>query len=286
MSELKKVIQVLELGEQDRDTVGDGFEIYNVFGYGDWGRELNPFVHLDYAPQKHFAPAPVPRGVGEHPHRGFETVTILYSGGVDHRDSAGHGGSIGPGDVQWMTAAKGVVHEEKHSKELTQKGGDLELFQLWVNLPAAQKMSEPSYQEITTRQIPVVEQDDYRVRVIAGDYQKARGVARTATRLWVLDVEAQGGKAVEDAAPLMINAPEGWVAAFISRVKPGSGDHPTCQIFSRAGEGCTIKGSGLFLCAEPLEEPMVAYGPFVMNTRQEIQEAILDYQAGKMGRLK
>src|ERR1700679_3538829 len=168
--------------------VGDGFPVRSLFSYDNLGRHLSPFLLLDYAGPAHFAPAVRPRGVGDHPHRGFETVTIVYQGEVAHRDSAGNSGLIGPGDVQWMTAASGILHEEFHSPAFTRSGGALEMAQLWVNLPAEHKMSSPRYQTLAQANIPGVDVDDGRVRVIAGEFRGARGPAVTVSPMQVWDV--------------------------------------------------------------------------------------------------
>ena len=287
---MKKVVEVR--AAPSGHWVGDGFPVRSIFSYNDLGREvLSPFLFLDYAGPAKFAPAQVARGVDEHPHRGFETVTISYQGGVEHRDSGGGGGRIGPGDVQWMTAASGVMHEEKHSRELTEQGGVFEMIQLWVNLPAKDKMSRPRYQTLLKKDIPVVPLPGAagQVRVLAGKFQKARGPAKTFSpmNLWDIDLKAGAGAVFELS--------EGHTAAFFIRRGRvdfnGANEAGTAAlaVLSRNGTRVVVtakEDSGLlFLGGQPLGEPVVGYGPFVMNTAKEIQEAIADVQAGRFGSL-
>jgi hypothetical protein len=231
------------------------------------------------------------RGVGEHPHRGFETVTIVYQGELEHRDSAGHHGTIGPGDVQWMTAAGGVVHEEFHSRRFASAGGTFEVVQLWVNLPARDKLSAPRYQEIRDRRIPVVPLADGAgvVRVIAGDFRGTRGPAQTFTPIILWDVQLQtGGMA-------LLELPDGFTTALLVQTGHLSANDTEVVaaaelvLFDRAGESVSIRAEGdaraLLLCGQPLHEPVVGQGPFVMNTPEQIMQAVADYRAGKMGRL-
>lgn len=272
-------------GAGSRHMVGDGFPVRNLFPSNGVAAEVNPFLMFDYAGPLAFPPAEEPHGVGEHPHRGFETVTIVYEGVVAHRDSSGGGGVIGPGDVQWMTAASGLVHEEKHEREFARRGGVLEMAQLWVNLPKAHKMSTPGYQAITNAQIPVVGA----VRVIAGELDGVRGPARTFTPMNVFDVRLAAG---ESAA---LTVPEGHTAALAllsgSVTVNGVAVQGEAQlaVLSRAGTQVAIEAAAqsklLFLGGEPIEEPVASYGPFVMNTQDEIRQAIDDYRAGRMGRL-
>jgi redox-sensitive bicupin YhaK (pirin superfamily) len=271
--------------------VGDGFPVRSVFSYNDVAAELSPFLLLDYAGPAEFPPTTQRKGVGEHPHRGFETVTIVYDGEVEHRDSSGGGGVIGPGDVQWMTAASGLVHEEFHGPGFAKRGGPFEMIQLWVNLPAKDKKADPGYQGITSAQIPRVELPDGAgaVRVIAGDYNGAKGPARTFTPMNVWDVRANAGKTVA------FKVPSGHtVALFVLSGKirlPGgetAGD-AELAVLERAGEDVSFEALEnsklLVLNGQPINEPIVGYGPFVMNSRAEIQQAITDYQNGRMGQL-
>ena len=205
MSEVKQVLGVF--GPGSRHWVGDGFPVRNMFPSNGISAEINPFLMLDYAGPAEFKPSNRPRGVGEHPHRGFETVTIAYQGAVDHRDSGGNSGTIRPGDVQWMTAASGVVHEEKHEREFAKKGGTFEMIQLWINLPAAVKMSQPRYQGIASEEIPHVDlgSGSY-ARVIAGQLHEAKGPAQTFTPVNLFDIRLKAGSRVELSLPAGQNA--------------------------------------------------------------------------------
>ncbi len=271
--------------------VGDGFPVRSVFDYNGLGRELSPFLLLDYAAPHVFAPGEERRGVGAHPHKGFETVTVAYQGELEHRDSSGGGGTIGPGDVQWMTAGKGIVHEEFHSAAFTRTGGTLQMVQLWVNLPAKHKTAAPGYQTLSSAQIPGVSLPENAgvVRVIAGEYAGAKGPARTFTPIQLWDVHLRAGAAVE--LPLA----EGHTTALLvqsGRVvlegerAAGEGD---LAIYHRAGNGLTLQATAdtrlLVMSGEPIAEPIVGHGPFVMNSRAEILQAFEDYELGKMGEL-
>jgi len=269
--------------------VGDGFPVRSMFSPQTHGALLSPFILLDYAPPTEFTPAPQKRGVGVHPHRGFETVTIVYSGEVDHRDSTGNGGHIGPGDVQWMTAASGILHEEFHSAAFTKTGGAMEMVQLWVNLPAKDKMSPPGYQGLLDSEIPSVDLLDGagRLRVIAGDYAGARGPAKTFTPINIWDVRLNAG------ANASFDLPEGHTLAVL--VQSGAvllNDEQIARdaqfaVFEREGGAISIEANSdakvLILSGEPIDEPVVQYGPFVMNTEAEIRQAITDFNAGKFG---
>jgi redox-sensitive bicupin YhaK (pirin superfamily) len=275
----------------ERHWVGDGFPVRSLFSYHAQGAAISPFLLLDHAGPAHFDPAERPRGVGEHPHRGFETVTIVYDGEVEHRDSAGNGGTIGPGDVQWMTAAAGLMHEEFHSHAFTRRGGTMEMAQLWVNLPAKHKMSPPHYQPIVAADIPSVPlpADAGQVRVIAGEYAGARGPAKTFTPMNVWDVRLRAGGGAT------LRVPEGHtslVAVLRGALNVnGTHDVEAEQIveFDRAGDEVQLKASAdaifLVLTGEPIDEPIAGYGPFVMNTRDEIMTAIRDLQEGRFARL-
>ena len=271
--------------------VGDGFPVRSLFSYNTHGRQLSPFLLLDHAGPAQFAPAQAPRGVGQHPHRGFETVTIVYDGEVAHRDSTGAGGVIGPGDVQWMTAASGIIHEEFHSEEFTARGGMLEMVQLWVNLPAADKMAAPGYQNITNAAIPVVELPDGagRVRVIAGDYAGAHGPARTFTPINVWDL-----RLARDASTTLDFADGHTVAMVVLRGTLLANDSQVVRegqlvVFDRAAGQVQLEANGeatvLVLAGEPIDEPIAGYGPFVMNTQEEIRQAIDDFNAGRFGQV-
>jgi quercetin 2,3-dioxygenase len=272
--------------------VGDGFPVRTLFTYNQGGNAISPFLMLDYG-KGEFPPTTERKGVGEHPHRGFETVTIVYEGSVEHRDSGGGGGKIGRGDVQWMTAASGVVHEEFHGQEFAKTGGNFEMAQLWVNLPAKDKMTTPRYQEILDAHIPKVSlpHDAGTVRVIAGEYGGNKGPAKTFSRLNVWDVRLAPGRAaefvVEEGDSVVLPVFGGTVRVNGSEtVKDAEAAH-----FEQAGTSFRVENVGteeakiLFLSGAPLNEPIAGYGPFVMNTEEEIYQAMRDYQAGKLGRL-
>jgi len=275
----------------DRHWVGDGFPVRTLFAYPNLGAVLSPFLLLDYAGPAEFPPTRERRGVGEHPHRGFETVTIVYEGEVEHRDSSGGGGRIGPGDVQWMTAASGIVHEEFHGREFARRGGRFEMVQLWVNLPAAKKLAPPGYQAILDADIPAVALPERggTVRVIAGKYAAAAGPARTFTPIEVWDLRlAAGGTTV-------LPAPDGQTTALVvlrGRLRVNGSEalgSAEVGLFDRAGKSvqveCVEDAAALLLCGEPIDEPLVGQGPFVMNTHQEIRQAMMDYASGRMGHL-
>jgi redox-sensitive bicupin YhaK (pirin superfamily) len=271
--------------------VGDGFPVRGAFGNRAFTPEISPFLLLDFAGPAEFPPSEEPRGVGQHPHRGFETVTIVYQGEVEHRDSAGNAGAIGPGDVQWMTAASGVLHEERHGRDFTRRGGVLEMAQLWVNLPAGAKMSPPRYQSILDRDIPAVPLPDGAgtARVIAGDFQGTRGPARTFTpvNVWDLRLKAGGraGLSLPEGFTTILYVAHGGVVVNGSQAA-GEGD---TVLFAQAGEEVALEArldsTLLVLSGEPIREPIASYGPFVMNTREEILQAVADFQAGRMGSL-
>jgi redox-sensitive bicupin YhaK (pirin superfamily) len=271
--------------------VGDGFPVRSLFSYHGLGLQLSPFLMLDHAAPTEFAPAKRPRGVGQHPHRGFETVTIVYQGEVEHKDSTGAGGLIGPGDVQWMTAGGGILHEEYHSHAFTERGGTIEMVQLWVNLPAKDKMTDPGYQTLLDAQIPSVSLpgDAGRVRVIAGALDGQQGPARTFTPMDVWDVRLSPGGTARLAAheghTLALVVLHGTV--LVNRehvVREGQLVH-----LDRAGTDVEIEANGeatvLWLAGEPIDEPVVGHGPFVMNSAAEIQQAIADFNTGRFGRM-
>lgn len=284
---MKKIIGVYSAPRQH--WVGDGFPVRSLFSYHSHGKTLSPFLLLDRAGPAEFAPTSQPRGVGQHPHGGFETVTIVYQGEVAHRDSTGQGGVIGPGDVQWMTAGAGIVHEEFHSAAYAARGGPFEVMQLWVNLPAADKMTPAHYQPITDAQIPRVALpgDAGLVRVIAGEYAGTRGPARSFTPMNVLDLSLRAGHTLEIAQP------EGWstLLALRSGTARVNGEAElgaaNLAALSRQGSGFTLEArseiSLLLMAGEPIDEPVVGYGPFVMNSLQEIERAIDDFNSGRFG---
>ncbi|MGK5048399.1 pirin family protein [Janthinobacterium sp. GB4P2] len=271
--------------------VGDGFPVRSMFSYNGHGKQLSPFLLLDYAGPAEFVPGTRPPGVGSHPHRGFETVTIVYKGEVAHRDSTGQGGVIGPGDVQWMTAGAGILHEEFHSPAFTQSGGTLEMVQLWVNLPAKNKMTAPGYQAITSDTIPTVALPDGAgaVRVIAGDFGGQHGPARTFSTMQVWDMRLVQGKLTE------LPVSKGWSTALIvlhgTVLVNGESVVREAQmaLFERDGDSITIEANNdavvLLLSGAPIEEPIVGHGPFVMNTEAEIAQAFEDFNSGRFARI-
>jgi redox-sensitive bicupin YhaK (pirin superfamily) len=276
--------------------VGDGFPVRSLFSYSSHAQTMSPFLMLDVAGPATFAPAERPRGVGPHPHRGFETVTIVFAGEVSHRDSTGEGGSIGPGDVQWMTAASGILHQEFHSERFTREGGVLEMMQLWVNLPARSKMEPPAYQAIPASRIPTIDLPGGAgtARVIAGEFAGRAGPARTHTPMYVWDLRLNAG------AELDLPAPQGWNCGVVvvrgailagAGAQDGEASARAAQmvVFSREGAGARVRAleesSLLYLCGEPIDEPIAGYGPFVMNTQAEIRTAITDFQGGRFGTL-
>jgi quercetin 2,3-dioxygenase len=271
--------------------VGDGFPVRSVFDYNGLGQELSPFLLLDYAAPYEFSPSDKRRGVGAHPHKGFETVTIAYQGELEHRDSSGGGGKIGPGDVQWMTAGAGIIHEEMHSADFTHKGGPFQMVQLWVNLPAKHKTTKPGYQTLLKAQIPQVSLPNNAgaIRVIAGKYDHHEGPAKTFTPINLWDVQFLAGKEAELALP------DGHTSTLLvmkgrltvnGENEAGEGD---LVIFRKTGEQIQLQAKEdshlLVLSGEPINEPIVGMGPFVMNSRKEIEQAYEDYEMGKMGEL-
>lgn len=270
--------------------VGDGFPAKTLFSYGRNGQQISPFLLLDHAGPMQFSPAERNRGVGEHPHRGFETVTIVYQGELAHKDSTGEHGLIGVGDIQWMTAGAGILHEEFHSDAFTQAGGTLEMMQLWVNLPTSKKMTAPSYQTITAEQVPTISLPEARgkLRVIAGECAGKKGPATTHSPMLVMDglIKASGNYQLPIA--------EGWSVIIVARtgkISVNSQQLNTGQtiVLSQRGTGVEISAQQdselLILAGAPIEEPLVGYGPFVMNNQTEINQAISDFQTGKFGQI-
>lgn len=290
MARLKSVVNVYET--KSSHWVGDGFPVRNLIPSTGLEREVSPFLLLDYAGPTYFPPSDKPRGVDEHPHRGFETVTIAYQGSVEHRDSGGNSGTIGPGDVQWMTAASGVVHEEKHERDFTSKGGTFEMIQLWVNLPRSVKMSTPKYQTLLSSQIPHVKfgKGGY-ARVIAGELNGVKGAANTFTPVNLFDVRLKAGEVAELTVPAGFNTAvfllRGAVQLNASRLVEGEAK---IALLEADGELLKIEAqqdsSALVLNGQAIDEPVASYGPFVMNTREELAQAVEDYRAGKMGHLQ
>ena len=271
--------------------VGDGFPVRSLFSHASHGEHVSPFLLLDYAGPAGFNPTDKPRGVGVHPHKGFETVTIVYRGEVEHRDSTGKGGVIGPGDVQWMTAANGILHEEFHSEAFTRKGGTLEMVQLWVNLPAKDKTATPGYQALLDRDIPAVDLADNAgtLRVIAGDYDGHKGPARTFTPIDLWDVKLRRDRRTSIALPEGRTAIVVVLKGAVLLNDDAIAREAQFALFDRTGGAITLAASEdaalLVLSGEPIDEPVVMHGPFVMNSTDEIRQAIADFQNGRFGSL-
>ena len=284
---MKKIIDVV--GTDNQHWVGDGFPVRTLFSYERLGQQISPFLLFDYAGPTRFEPSAKPRGVGQHPHRGFETVTIVYDGEVAHRDFTGKGGIIGPGDVQWMTAASGVLHEEFHSPAFAASGGNFRVVQLWVNLPAKDKMAAPGYQAILGADIPSVTMPGARIRVIAGGFRGTTGPARNFTPINLWDVR------LDKDASLMLDLPDGHNAAVavLSGEVTVNGERRARDaqivLLHPAGSLVQIKADRqamlLVLTGEPIREPIAGYGPFVMNTQAEIRQAVSDFNSGRFGRI-
>ena len=285
----QKTVEQIIHAPQGGHWVGDGFPVRSLFSYQGDTKAISPFLLLDYAGPYVFGPnMGAPRGVGQHPHRGFETVTIVYDGEVSHRDSSGGGGTIGPGDVQWMTAAGGIIHEEFHSPGFSKAGGPFRMVQLWVNLPAKDKMSPAKYQAISNAQIPQVSFDGGTARVIAGAFNGTRGPATTFTPINMWDVRLQAG------AEVTLDLPEGHTAlvtvltGHVTVDGQGAGEADIVRL-SVAGAGAKLRADGdamlLVLTGEPLDEPVVGHGPFVMTSEAEIRQAITDFNSGRFGQV-
>lgn len=263
--------------------VGDGFPVRSLMFYGK-DENISPFLLLDHAGPSNFLPADKPRGVEQHPHRGFETVTIVYDGEVEHCDNAGNAGKISSGDVQWMTAGRGILHEEMHSKSFTERGGKLEMVQLWVNLPAKDKMTAPHYQEIRKDTIPTITQDGNIIRVIAGGFREHKGAAKTFTPVHLFDLR------LKPAAPLTFPIEQEFNAFLLvlsGKVTIDNKPIHAGELVQFSADGDTIaleaneESKVLFLAGAPINEPIAGHGPFVMNTEEEIRQAFKDYRAGK-----
>lgn len=284
---MKKILGVYNSPEAH--WVGNGFLVNSLFSYNELGAEMSPFLLLDHAAPTKFRSASGRRGVGQHPHRGFETVTIVYQGEVEHRDSTGSGGVIGPGDVQWMTAASGILHEEFHSKDFARRGGTIEMVQLWVNLPAKDKMAAPGYQTLLNQDIPVVPLADNagQVRVIAGNYGGHAGPAHTFSPINVWDMKLNAGHTttlqVQEGHTLAVVMLHGAILVNGEQIVRET----QMVLLDRAGDAITIEANNdvslLVLSGEPIDEPIIGYGPFVMNSEAEIQQAFRDFNSGQFG---
>jgi hypothetical protein len=272
--------------------VGDGFRVAGYFtGIPDAVRKLDPFLLLDYHPTYNYAPSKQVRGVGVHPHRGFETVTLAWQGSVEHHDSTGGGGVIGPGDVQWMTAASGILHKEYHEPNFSRAGGPFQMAQLWVNLPAAHKLAAPRYQPLLADQMGIVPLPNGAgtARVIAGDYRGTQGPAKTFTRINVLDAMLNSGGTLDLAFPARDNTAVLVMKGNVVINGASAAKANDFVLFKNAGERIAITAGEdaqlLVLSGEPINEPVVQYGPFVMNSEQEIVKAFRDLESGTFGHL-
>ena len=273
--------------------VGDGFRVHN-FIPGVPGldmKRMDPFIMLDYNSKFHFNGSDRPKGVGVHPHRGFETVTIAYNGKVEHHDSAGGGGIIGQGDVQWMTAAKGILHKEYHETEWAKEGGIFQMVQLWVNLPAKDKMSNPKYQAIENSNMEKIDLGENGfIELIAGEYDGHKGPAFTFTPVHMMNAKLKAGGKAEFNFPAHFNTAalviEGNIT--INGEEHVKADH--FVLFKNEGETFTIQANEnavvLIISGEPINEPIFPHGPFVMNSREEIMQAFEDFNTGKFGYLE
>lgn len=274
--------------------VGDGFRVHNFIpsAYDLEMERMNPFIVLDYNSKFYFPASDKPRGVGVHPHKGFETVTIAYKGRIAHHDSSGGGGIIGEGDVQWMTAASGILHKEYHEESWSKAGGDFQMVQLWVNLPAKYKLSNPKYQAITNSQINrfILENGQGEIEVIAGQFKNIKGAASTFSPINLFNAKLNKGAKTEFNFPAKFNTAllviEGNITVNDSELVKV--DH--FVLFENKGETFTVlaneESTVLFLSGEPINEPIAAHGPFVMNTREEIMQAYDDFNKGKFGYLE
>ena len=284
--ETKKTANILKAPAPH--MVGDGFRVHNFFPSG-YKIDMSPFFLMDYGSKIEFSARKEPRGVGIHPHRGFETVTIAYHGAVAHHDSSGNSGIIYPGDVQWMTAASGILHKEYHEESYSLKGGPFQMVQLWVNLPAKDKMSKPKYQAIKQSEMAHFDVTDHggKIEVIAGKYNGIAGSASTFTPIELYNARLnEGGKAT-------FNFPEKYNTGFMvieGKVKINNSEIASADDFihfNNTNEEILVEALSnsiiLILSGEPIDEPMVQYGPFLMNTQAEISQAIEDYNQGRFG---
>ena len=274
--------------------VGDGFKVHNFIpsASGLDMERMDPFILLDYNAPMNVPPSKTPTGVGVHPHRGFETVTIAYQGKVEHHDSSGGGGVIGEGDVQWMTAAGGVLHKEYHEKEWSKKGGKFQVVQLWTNLPAKDKMSAPAYQAIENKSMGRYElpENGGFVEIISGEYNGVKGPASTHSPIYMMNAKLNKGGKADFSFPAHYNTA---LLVIEGSVKVNGENAPTDNFvkFANEGETFTVEATSensvaLILSGEPLNEPIASYGPFVMNTREELMQAFDDYNHGKFGYLE
>ena len=289
MTKDKKIIKIVL--PREKHWVGDGFYVSSIFSmHSEDKKHISPFLLLDHAAPTYFPPTDKKLGVGEHPHRGFETVTMAIKGEVEHRDSSGGGGKISTGGVQWMTAGSGIVHDEFHSRDFAKKGGEFEMVQLWVNLPAKYKMTRPRYQSLNKKDFPIVRLQDgtTKLKIIAGNYGGLSSPTETFTKINIYEVEGHQNSEVklnfDDGTNTLILQLAGNSIIGDQHLEKGY-----LGIFSRSGVSINLKTTEdsklLILNGEPIEEPLEAYGPFVMNTREELKVAFRDFQEGKMGSL-
>ena len=271
--------------------VGDGFRVHNFIPGKISMQRMSPFIMLDYNSKYHFPPSEIPKGVGVHPHRGFETVTIAYKGRVEHNDSSGGGGIIGEGDVQWMTAASGVLHKEFHETKWSKQGGEFQMVQLWVNLPAKDKMSAPKYQAITNSEmtrVPLTDDAGF-IEIIAGTYKDEKGPASTFTPVAMMNAKLNKNGSADFSFPANFNTLLLIIEGAIEINNTQHASENQLVLFKNEGEDFTIKATEnsivLVLSGEPIPEPIAAYGPFVMNTQEEIMQAFDDFNSGKFGEL-
>jgi len=286
----KKWIEKI-VAPREKHWVGDGFHVSTIFSmHSEDPETISPFLMMDHAAPKYFPPTQKKRGVGEHPHRGFETVTFAIKGEVEHRDSGGGGGKITTGGIQWMTAGSGVVHDEFHSREFSQKGGDFEMIQLWVNLPSKFKMTPPRYQSFEKGDFPIIDHGNHEmsVKVIAGTFGTVTSPVKTFSPINMYELNGSSGSQLEITLPVGSNTLvfqlSGKSSVADQQIEKGN-----LAILSKSGNSFKLElleeSKVMILNGEPLGEPVAAYGPFVMNTRQELMEAFKDFQAGKMGQL-
>jgi len=286
----KKWIEKI-VAPREKHWVGDGFHVSTIFSmHSEDPESISPFLMMDHAAPKYFPPTQKKRGVGEHPHRGFETVTFAIKGEVEHRDSGGGGGKITTGGIQWMTAGSGVVHDEFHSREFSQKGGDFEMIQLWVNLPSKFKMTPPRYQSFEKGDFPIIDHGNHEmsVKVIAGTFGTVTSPVKTFSPINMYELNGSSGSQLEITLPVGSNTLvfqlSGKSSVADQQIEKGN-----LAILSKSGNSFKLElleeSKVMILNGEPLGEPVAAYGPFVMNTRQELMEAFKDFQAGKMGQL-
>ncbi|GAB3935547.1 pirin family protein [Mucilaginibacter myungsuensis] len=289
---MKRTIEKIYKRPAQAGMVGDGFKVYNYFpGGGISQQRVSPFLMMDFAAEHNFTPTNKARGVDVHPHKGFETVTIAYKGSVAHHDSSGNSGIIDPGDVQWMTAGAGVLHKEYHEEEYSKRGGPFEMVQLWVNLPAKDKLTKPGYQGITADQMgkAILPDNGGLVNVIAGNFNGTKGPASTFTEVNAFDIKLNEGGNLQTNIPASHNA----VLLVVEGDVEVNGEHADLHsfiLFKNDGQEVDIKANEksvlLLLSGEPIHEPIAQYGPFVMNTNRELQEAFEEFQAGKFGTLE